>query len=427
MKKIFFILLLIPAFFIVKVTISYNNGLVSDYPGDIEFSPSFDDINPIWGQDGLTLSFERIYKSGEGRSELFLFLPFGEKPTIKSILADYESINGRNFYSGFCWVGIEKNIHKYIYSIGPNLYIGQTDFSDNKPTKNVLFSSEDGGNKYADYSDKNKMVAFISGITGNGDIYVKRLDNNEVIRITYTDFLESSPKWSPDGESLVYSSLMNGNMDIYVITNIKDVVLQGAKANTVQLTKSFLEETNPTWSPDGNLIAYYSLRNKVKETSANVPKFLEINIFDIGVVDLKGKSVIVVEDVYRQEKKGPVWVSFPEVQDQYIFFVRSEYKNIEAINVSQYLNYGQIDTSVITGLIGYKFGNITDIDCKVYKDEKLGHRLNLVYSAMIANFQKRIYCASIKPFIEKEKNKIDWNFYSQHWLVEDKKWETYPK
>lgn len=438
----------------MKMAIFCDENSNSDfYPGDMEFSPSFDDINPIWRFDGTTLAFERVYKSGEGKNQFFIFKPLDIKPIVKLVSTDFvaesTSTGGRSerkkslYNSDFCWLGNDKkdtdeNIYKYIYSKGSNLYFGQIyinqdNFSlsiDDKVTEEIFFSTKDGQNRYADYSANNNMVAFVSGSMGNGDIYVKSLDNDKVFRVTDANALEVTPKWSPNGEMLAYSSSENKNMDIYVISNIRNVILSEEKAEIKQLTESKQEETNPTWSPNGKFIAFYSLRDRsstqMEGDKAETLKFQERNIFDIKVVDLNGNSAIVAEDVYRQERKGPVWVSLPGIEDQYIFFTTSEYNSIKVVNVNQCMNSKRANAVLIKDLAGYNFGNITDIDCITDSGDRLAEFsgmavVYLAYSAMINNFQKRIYCAEILPIIDEKNHEVNWKVKAER-CVRNKEW-----
>ncbi|HSF24380.1 MAG TPA: protein kinase [Blastocatellia bacterium] len=71
-------------------------------------------------------------------------------------------------------------------------------------------------------------------------------------RFTFDPGLQSEPTWSPDGRLIAYSSDRSGNFDIWV-----QPVGEG---DPVQVTKSTAHDWQPHWSPDGNRIVFRSER-----------------------------------------------------------------------------------------------------------------------------------------------------------------------
>jgi len=71
-------------------------------------------------------------------------------------------------------------------------------------------------------------------------------------QITTWAGLDSNPAFSPDGESLAYSSDHTGNFEIY----IRSIAADG---RDIQLTTDGQQNFDPAWSPDGKRIAYYSM------------------------------------------------------------------------------------------------------------------------------------------------------------------------
>ena len=62
----------------------------------------------------------------------------------------------------------------------------------------------------------------------------------------------TNPAWSPDGNSIVVSGLMNGESDLYLY-NLKEKTVRN-------LTKDSFSDLQPTWSPDGEWIYFVSDR-----------------------------------------------------------------------------------------------------------------------------------------------------------------------
>jgi Tol biopolymer transport system component len=78
--------------------------------------------------------------------------------------------------------------------------------------------------------------------------------------------MDRCPTWSPDGEKIAFSSYRSGNWDIWVVP-----VVGGAP---VQLTTHSADDYCPAWSPDGTQIAFHSDRSgnyDIWVTDAAVP------------------------------------------------------------------------------------------------------------------------------------------------------------
>jgi Tol biopolymer transport system component/DNA-binding winged helix-turn-helix (wHTH) protein len=71
-------------------------------------------------------------------------------------------------------------------------------------------------------------------------------------RITGEAGLQIQPSWSPDGEFVAYASDRNGNMDIFVQP------VSGGAAR--QITQDPADDVAPAWSPNGDLLAFRSDR-----------------------------------------------------------------------------------------------------------------------------------------------------------------------
>ena len=72
-------------------------------------------------------------------------------------------------------------------------------------------------------------------------------------QITTWPGLDANPAFSPDGESIAYSSNHTGNFEIYVRSIAPD-------GRDMQLTSDGQQNFDPAWSPDGKRIAYYSMK-----------------------------------------------------------------------------------------------------------------------------------------------------------------------
>lgn len=78
--------------------------------------------------------------------------------------------------------------------------------------------------------------------------------NRKLRQLTFNPGLESEPTWSPDGNLIAYSSDRGGNFDIWV-----QPVGEG---DPVRVTKSPAHDWQPDWSPQGNRLVYRSERDE---------------------------------------------------------------------------------------------------------------------------------------------------------------------
>ncbi|UCD93075.1 MAG: Tol-Pal system beta propeller repeat protein TolB, partial [Methanobacteriota archaeon] len=140
-------------------------------------------------------------------------------------------------------------------------------------------------------------IAFVADRTGNKEIYVMDFDGHNVEQVTRNGSINISPAWSPHGNSLLYTSFIRRNPDLYQVflstgnsilfssvtglnaapdwspngqlialmmrakDNAEICLLKKDGTNPTRLTKSWANEASPSWSPDGKQIAFLSDRS----------------------------------------------------------------------------------------------------------------------------------------------------------------------
>jgi TolB protein len=139
-------------------------------------------------------------------------------------------------------------------------------------------------------------LALTGNRTGRKEIYLCDADGQNLIQLTKHGSISLSPKWGPNGRTIVYTSYLKGYPDVYLVDVIQggspkrvagypglntgaDIAPNGLEmalilskdgdpdlyvkslsgGNPTRLTSSRrVAEASPSWSPDGNRIVYVS-------------------------------------------------------------------------------------------------------------------------------------------------------------------------
>ena len=104
------------------------------------------------------------------------------------------------------------------------------------------------------------QVAFASDRDGDWEIYVMDLNGAKVRQLTNNGpwLDDTHPSWSPDGSQIVFTSDRNGGDEIFV--------MNADGTNQRQLTNNRYRDWEPSWSPDGTQIAFTGEREPDTET-----------------------------------------------------------------------------------------------------------------------------------------------------------------
>lgn len=99
-------------------------------------------------------------------------------------------------------------------------------------------------------------MAFLSGRSGTGKPMIYIADPRDleksVKRISYVGKYNATPRFSPDGSQIAFSSWLDNRFDIFRVDDNGD--------NLYRLTKDFGSNEDPTYSNDGQFIAFSSQR-----------------------------------------------------------------------------------------------------------------------------------------------------------------------
>jgi TolB protein len=107
-------------------------------------------------------------------------------------------------------------------------------------------------NMSPEWSRDGRSLLFTSYVSGDPDLWSLNLSNLKVERISGRRGLDASARWSPDGRAIALSLEYKGIPNIFIISPRGNILKQ--------LTRGRGNDISPTWSPDGSSIAYVSDR-----------------------------------------------------------------------------------------------------------------------------------------------------------------------
>ena len=96
-------------------------------------------------------------------------------------------------------------------------------------------------------------IAFVSDRDGNKEIYIMNGDGSNQTRLTDNYVDDYDPSLSPDGARVVFCSMRDNNEEIYI--------MNAFGTGTLRLTNSSSSDRQPRFSPDGTKIAWTSNRD----------------------------------------------------------------------------------------------------------------------------------------------------------------------
>jgi Tol biopolymer transport system component len=138
----------------------------------------------------------------------------------------------------------------------PQIYIVNLDTTGLTQLTNV-----EGGACQPSWSPDGSQIVFISPCQArsefsgtayeNASLYLMNADGSGQKPLTTVPGSDFDPAWSPDGKRIAFTSLRDGQKDIYLLT-----VETGAIVRLTTVTGDIQENSQPSWSPFGNQIVY---------------------------------------------------------------------------------------------------------------------------------------------------------------------------
>ena len=151
-------------------------------------------------------------------------------------------------------------------------------------------------------------MAFVSQRTGNLQIWLMDANGENMRQITNVKDGACQPSWSPDGRQLAFISPCDGKKDSYTGTKIYLINVDGSNMRMVPIPYSPAGDYDPAWSPDGDRIAFTSLRSEKSH---------------IFVYNLRSQNLEEISES-RSADKQPTWAP---LGTEIIVFIRESLNN----------------------------------------------------------------------------------------------------
>ncbi len=268
----------------------------------------FHEANLSWSKDGAYLSYEVLTEKSRkiyvknlvgGFSKEIYVIPRKKSDDIFS-----ELFEPPVSYNAYLRWGKDSKRFAFMSNGGTgdyNIYIGGLNDEERKITRH---ESKDG---YADWSQESDGIVFVSGRTGNGDLYLTDSKGKYEKRLTLNDANDLFPQWSPEGDLIVYSSGKSNNHDIFMLFRDTDY------NRSVKLASLPSDDLRPVFSPDGTKIAFYA--NQGMGPASRLKKQWSIWVFDISNIlwdeelpdNLELEPIEIVNDAVLDLNTGPAW------------------------------------------------------------------------------------------------------------------------
>jgi dipeptidyl aminopeptidase/acylaminoacyl peptidase len=203
-------------------------GLVTDAESQLGQS----DVDPAWSPDGAAIAFRgyRVTPTSPGVS-WFLF-------TIRPDGSELRQFPLGDVY-GFDWAPDARRFAVVQWRGGANAGYGNILVLDRDGGGSTRLSLSDNVDADPVWSPDGTRLAFTSIRDGNQELYVMNADGSNVHRLTDNPAEDAAPVWSPDGTHLAFQTNRDGNWEIY------SIAVDGT--GLTNLTRSPAQETAPAW------------------------------------------------------------------------------------------------------------------------------------------------------------------------------------
>lgn len=176
---------------------------------------------------------------------------------------------------------------------------------------------------------------------GYSHIYIVSANGGAPRKLTEGNYNHTSPSWTPDGESILFTADRTGNEDLDP-TNAQIYEMNVESGEMIQITDKRGPHSNPVISPDGQYIAYTGYEDE----------FVGYQLTDLYIMNRDGSNLQKISGDLDVDVSNINWAS----DSRSLYFLYDEEGNTKVGNIRLNSDISTVASNLGTSSIGRPYG-----------------------------------------------------------------------